>query len=51
MNALPMTAFGGAGGSAMAGAAPDAKTIDDHLAVQAIIRSYQVCLLVAYFYV
>lgn len=30
-------------GSAVSGtAAPDSKTIDDHLAVQAIIRSYQV---------
>ncbi|KAL9905480.1 2-oxoglutarate dehydrogenase-like, mitochondrial isoform 3-T5 [Glossina fuscipes fuscipes] len=38
-NTLPMTAF--AGMSAPAGVAPDSKTIDDHLAVQAIIRSYQ----------
>ncbi|XP_060651901.1 2-oxoglutarate dehydrogenase-like, mitochondrial isoform X2 [Drosophila nasuta] len=38
-NTLPLTAFnlGGA-----ASAAPDSKTIDDHLAVQAIIRSYQI---------
>lgn len=28
--------------SALAGVEPDEKTIDDHLAVQAIIRSYQV---------
>uniref|UniRef100_A0A1B0G1X4 2-oxoglutarate dehydrogenase, mitochondrial n=1 Tax=Glossina morsitans morsitans TaxID=37546 RepID=A0A1B0G1X4_GLOMM len=39
-NTLPMTAF--AGMSAPAGVAPDSKTIDDHLAVQAIIRSYQI---------
>ncbi|XP_073843847.1 2-oxoglutarate dehydrogenase-like, mitochondrial isoform X3 [Musca autumnalis] len=37
-NTLPATAFGGMAG---VGAAPDSKTIDDHLAVQAIIRSYQ----------
>lgn len=30
------------GGGAVAGAEPDEKIIDDHLAVQAIIRSYQV---------
>lgn len=30
------------GGGALAGAEPDEKIIDDHLAVQAIIRSYQV---------
>ncbi|EDW69592.1 2-oxoglutarate dehydrogenase-like, mitochondrial isoform X2 [Drosophila virilis] len=37
-NTLPLSAFnlGGA-----VSAAPDSKTIDDHLAVQAIIRSYQ----------
>ncbi|XP_034656821.1 2-oxoglutarate dehydrogenase-like, mitochondrial isoform X1 [Drosophila subobscura] len=39
-NTLPLTAFN-LGGGAVAGAAPDSKTIDDHLAVQAIIRSYQ----------
>lgn len=33
-------AAGGYGG--LARAEPDEKTIDDHLAVQAIIRSYQV---------
>ncbi|XP_073843851.1 2-oxoglutarate dehydrogenase complex component E1-like isoform X4 [Musca autumnalis] len=38
-NTLPATAFGGMAG---VGAAPDSKTIDDHLAVQAIIRSYQI---------
>ncbi|XP_058983499.1 2-oxoglutarate dehydrogenase-like, mitochondrial isoform X1 [Musca domestica] len=37
-NTLPATAFAGMAG---VGAAPDSKTIDDHLAVQAIIRSYQ----------
>lgn len=40
------------GGGALAGAEPDEKIIDDHLAVQAIIRSYQVtnrvhCVLIA----
>ncbi|XP_015043884.1 2-oxoglutarate dehydrogenase-like, mitochondrial isoform X3 [Drosophila pseudoobscura] len=40
-NTLPLTAFS-LGGGAVAGAAPDSKTIDDHLAVQAIIRSYQI---------
>ncbi|XP_034656823.1 2-oxoglutarate dehydrogenase-like, mitochondrial isoform X2 [Drosophila subobscura] len=40
-NTLPLTAFN-LGGGAVAGAAPDSKTIDDHLAVQAIIRSYQI---------
>lgn len=30
------------GGALSAGAEPDEKMIDDHLAVQAIIRSYQV---------
>ncbi|XP_058983503.1 2-oxoglutarate dehydrogenase complex component E1 isoform X4 [Musca domestica] len=38
-NTLPATAFAGMAG---VGAAPDSKTIDDHLAVQAIIRSYQI---------
>ncbi|XP_037934155.1 2-oxoglutarate dehydrogenase, mitochondrial isoform X5 [Teleopsis dalmanni] len=36
-NTMPLSAFMGAGGGA-----PDEKTIDDHLAVQAIIRSYQI---------
>ncbi|XP_041447635.1 2-oxoglutarate dehydrogenase, mitochondrial isoform X5 [Drosophila obscura] len=40
-NTLPLTAFN-LGGGGVAGAAPDSKTIDDHLAVQAIIRSYQI---------
>lgn len=40
-NTLPVSAYAGMAG---VGAAPDSKTIDDHLAVQAIIRSYQVCL-------
>nr|XP_036671983.1 2-oxoglutarate dehydrogenase-like, mitochondrial isoform X2 [Drosophila suzukii] len=39
-NTLPLTAFNF--GGAVSGAAPDSKTIDDHLAVQAIIRSYQI---------
>lgn len=30
------------GGAGLAGVEPDEKIIDDHLAVQAIIRSYQV---------
>ncbi|EDX10802.1 2-oxoglutarate dehydrogenase-like, mitochondrial isoform X2 [Drosophila simulans] len=38
-NTLPLTSFNF--GGAVSGAAPDSKTIDDHLAVQAIIRSYQ----------
>ncbi|XP_030386169.1 2-oxoglutarate dehydrogenase-like, mitochondrial isoform X2 [Scaptodrosophila lebanonensis] len=38
-NTLPLSAFNF---GAVAGAAPDSKTIDDHLAVQAIIRSYQI---------
>ncbi|XP_075159949.1 2-oxoglutarate dehydrogenase-like, mitochondrial isoform X3 [Haematobia irritans] len=38
-NTLPVSAYGGMAG--VGGPAPDSKTIDDHLAVQAIIRSYQ----------
>lgn len=34
--------FLGGGGGAVSTVEPDEKTIDDHLAVQAIIRSYQV---------
>lgn len=37
---LPLSQFGGAG--VARASQPDEKTIDDHLAVQAIIRSYQV---------
>ncbi|XP_037827006.1 2-oxoglutarate dehydrogenase, mitochondrial-like isoform X2 [Lucilia sericata] len=37
-NTLPVSAYAGM----VSGAAPDSKTIDDHLAVQAIIRSYQI---------
>ncbi|XP_059216850.1 2-oxoglutarate dehydrogenase complex component E1 isoform X4 [Stomoxys calcitrans] len=39
-NSLPVSAYAGMAG--VGGAAPDSKTIDDHLAVQAIIRSYQI---------
>ncbi|XP_075159950.1 2-oxoglutarate dehydrogenase complex component E1-like isoform X4 [Haematobia irritans] len=39
-NTLPVSAYGGMAG--VGGPAPDSKTIDDHLAVQAIIRSYQI---------
>ncbi|XP_037040337.1 2-oxoglutarate dehydrogenase, mitochondrial isoform X1 [Bradysia coprophila] len=40
---VPISQFGPylGGGSALSRAEPDEKTIDDHLAVQAIIRSYQ----------
>lgn len=40
---VPLSQFGGSFGGAVARTSqPDEKTIDDHLAVQAIIRSYQV---------
>lgn len=46
---MPASAYGGGsalsamgGGGAMTGGRVDDKLIDDHLAVQAIIRSYQV---------
>lgn len=42
-NQVPLSQFGG-GGAGLQRAQPDEKTIDDHLAVQAIIRSYQVSL-------
>jgi 2-oxoglutarate dehydrogenase E1 component len=50
-NTLPLSAFGGQGGrsllpagaaSGLGGSPVPEKVIDDHLAVQAIIRSYQV---------
>lgn len=45
---VPLSQYTGGGGYAgLARAEPDEKTIDDHLAVQAIIRSYQVSSLLA----